>query len=79
MGIWNPNDYDIKNAIQDMFRKGREVSFDEGGFVQKVDVQDDGTAFVSWYAPNNSDKQHWHFIFQLDSDGKIIPNSGRFV
>ena len=79
LGNWNPNEYSITQAIQDMFRKGREVSFGEGGFVQKIDVQDDGTAYVSWYAPNNSQKQHWHFVFKLDSDGRVIPGSGRFV
>jgi len=79
MGKWDPDTYSIKEAILDMRRKGREVSFDEGGLVQKIDVADDGTATVSWYAPNNSEKQHWHFVFKLDSDGKVISGSGKMV
>ena len=76
MGKWNPDTYSIENAISDMLRKGREVSFGEG-IIQKIDVADDGTATVSWYARNNSKKQHWHFIFKLDSNGKVVPNSGK--
>jgi hypothetical protein len=59
-----------------MFRKGREVSFDSSGTIQKIDVIDDGTATVSWYAPNDSEKLHWHFAFKLDSNGKVISGSG---
>jgi hypothetical protein len=76
MGKWNPDNYSIKNAIEDMFRKGREVSFDANGVIQKIDVNDDGAATVSWYAPNDSKKQHWHFVFKLDSNGKVVPGSG---
>lgn len=76
MGKWNPDNYSIQNAIEDMFRKGREVSFDDNGVIQKIDVKEDGTATVSWYAPNDSKKQHWHFIFRLDADGRVIRDSG---
>lgn len=44
--------------------------------VQKIDVKDDGTAVVKWFALNDSEKKHWHFEFKLDSNGKVIPGSG---
>jgi hypothetical protein len=79
MSKWDPNKYDVEKAIKDQFKKGREVSFDDKAHVQKIDVRDDGTADVAWYAPNDSKKQHWHFVFKLDSNGNVIPGSGKMV
>ena len=81
MGKWNPDKYSIEQAIKDMFRKGREVAYmGDNGAVQKIDVNDDGTANVSWYFPDNSlKKQHWHFVFKLDSNGKVVSGSGKMV
>lgn len=74
---WNPLEYDIKHAIMDGAYQGKEVSFDDDGFVQKIKVNNDGTADVDWFAPSNSEKKHWHFVFKLDSNGNAIPGSGK--
>lgn len=74
---WDPREYDIKQAIMDGAYNGNEVSFDDDGFVQKIQVDDEGTANVSWYAPSNSVKKHWHFVFKLDENGRVVPGSGR--
>lgn len=74
---WDPREYDVKQAIMDGAFQGKEVSFDDDGFVQKIKVNSDGTADVDWFAPSNSKKKHWHFVFKLDAAGNILPNSGR--
>jgi hypothetical protein len=74
---WDPREYDIKQAIMDGAYSGNEVSFDADGFVQKISVDQNGVADVSWYAPSNSRKKHWHFVFRLDEQGKVISGSGR--
>lgn len=76
--IWKIDEYSIENAIYDGYR-GVIATFDDNGHVQKVKVDDDGTAHVDWYAPSNSKQKHWHFVFKLDENGKVIPGSGRLV
>ena len=74
---WDPKEYDIKQAIMDGAYQGKEVSFDDDGFVQKIKVNSDGTADVDWFAPSNSKQKHWHFVFKLDSSGNVVPGSGK--
>lgn len=74
---WDPLEYDIKRAIMDEAYQGKEVSFDDDDFVQKIKVNDDGTADVDWFASSNSEQNHWNFVFKLGSHRKIVPGSGK--
>lgn len=74
---WDTLEYDVRQAIMDGAFQGKEVSFDDDGFVQKIKVHNDGTADVDWFAPSNSEQKHWHFAFKLDSSGRIVPGSGK--
>lgn len=76
---WNPNEYTIKQAIMEGAYQGKEITCNDSGFIQKISVDDDGTADVDWYAPSNSVQKHWHFVFRLDRNGTVIPGSGRLV
>ena len=74
---WAPDEYSIASAIRDGYH--RECSFTDSGHVQRIRVEDDGTAHVDWYGPSQSAKSHWHFVFKLQENGKVVPGSGRLV
>lgn len=74
---WDPREYDIEKAIRDGAYQGKEILFNDDGFVQKIRINSDDTADVDWFAPSNSEKKHWHFVFKLDKDGRVVPKSGK--